>query len=432
MDQALQNEGLLCDGAQCVVHSSIGVPFICASANPEQFIATTPSSYQGNIPQCPVQPMQTSLQVAEMLVNNYIGEIDDVAVTSTPTGVIVDFEGEMLGFGGEMTVAVCLPYTCVHPKEVPLAPPLPGLMIDMTCPEGISLCKRVMEAPQLTKLGWGTQSDLASLLHQHTPRTLNIRPVNFVDIQLRFSTSPSKRLGLSRALRELAPHLKQLVDVPSKDSVIQWDHAYARNGKAMPFPLSNDHMHYALDDIHRIATVLQQGGGWTTPVGTTSPGGTVGSDVPLLQMACGYDDLIPEHRGVSATSVSLQACTEGPLCVPVNDLCSGAIVNLQPRHEWSAVCQVSTDEQSAIARDPWGLRWFYKQRKAYLRAQRNRAPLEEQRRRQVVLVRHIGNVFHQLGGIDNRSLHLSPYDARTLAQCWKEWRPQLHRVGVNI
>lgn len=161
--------------------------------------------------------------------------------------LLIDFEGEMLGFGGMMTSAAVRFLNDTR---------TPGLFVDMETAVGIQLMRELLEAPTLQKLVWGAESDCAALLHQQRPVELGIRPVNLMDVQLMYSPTPDKRLSMKKALeRIIEAHPQALAKLPPKDC-IEWDGPYSRNERVLTRPLSAQHVTYAVDDLCRLELVL--------------------------------------------------------------------------------------------------------------------------------------------------------------------------------
>lgn len=171
--------------------------------------------------------------------------IDSTWNTSRFDIVYCDFEGEMLGPGGVLTLA-----TFMHEDEN-----RPGVLIDMTCAKSASMTKMILECKHLQKVGWGLElSDLPCLMHAHDTFE-RILPVNLVDIQLLFSTSVKKRLGLQKAMNILRRlHPEHMQPFPNKDC-IPWDKFYSKNRGLFKYPLSDNNIQYAANDVVIIALV---------------------------------------------------------------------------------------------------------------------------------------------------------------------------------
>ena len=403
-------------------YSSLGVPFILFSDQLDTFVQH-PSVATNR----PYTPNELDVLRRE-LVRLYLGQPGS---SQKPSAVVADFEGEMLGFGGEMTVATFLPYMCettntdrnpTRSQTDHLLPPapLPGLCIDMTGPTGISLCKEIMEHSDLCKLVWGMESDCAAMLHQHYPRYLDILPTNAVDVQLRFSKTPSKRLALHEALKTAAntPHesfRENISQLPNKTDVIHWDELYARNKRAMPFPLCEKHLLYALDDTHRVDLVIRIGGGWVVDEMAPPPTENDLTTLHTETFMCGYD--------------------QRPYSVEVpNAVCPGLVKNdgLLPTHTWWVTVQLSKIELQALRNDPHGMRWFYRQRNTFELSCYNNHPHTQQLRRAVVIQRHIQNLLRDCGGVEYLKEHFSPSDVKNVREMHVKLLNVLNDAGVVV
>lgn len=160
--------------------------------------------------------------------------------------IIFDAEGEMLGFGGMMKIVT---FMFLNQRDIQ------GLVVDMTCEQSISLARDILTNDYLQKIAWGIESDLSSLMHQRIPLALSIIPVNVFDLQKMFTKQQKYAFGMKKALsciRDRDPNL--LLNLPSKD-IIEWNEPYSKNKEALPFPLSDKHIKYSVDDLHRIAII---------------------------------------------------------------------------------------------------------------------------------------------------------------------------------
>ena len=89
--------------------------------------------------------------------------------------ILADFEGENLGWGGELLCAQFLPTASLdaslRPANQPAAAKTPtcGLLIDARSSAAMAIVRRIMQGEQLTKLIWGADGDLASLRHNILP-----------------------------------------------------------------------------------------------------------------------------------------------------------------------------------------------------------------------------------------------------------------------
>jgi hypothetical protein len=138
--------------------------------------------------------------------------------------LIVDFEGDMPGYGGEIVCAQLMWTNAIEAKT--LAPPAsglgatpclpPGMLIDMRDADSRAIVKGIMETESITKLIWGADGDcvtLANPLGADAP----ISSRNVVDVQLGFST-PSRRIGLARILDTVKAEEQQL-QLSKKDAI---------------------------------------------------------------------------------------------------------------------------------------------------------------------------------------------------------------------
>jgi len=173
--------------------------------------------------------------------------------------VVADFEGEMPGHGGELVTAAFLPTGAVDRDTLKWLPaegkPVErGLLLDLRCGLGVKVLKEIMESTQITKLIWGADMDLQSLMHQKYPMMfLDVHPRQVVDVQLAFS-EPNFRLGMSKMLERIPARFVE--GLPSKGQ-IAFDEFHSRNRRAMALPLSRIHAAYAMDDLHRIEAILR-------------------------------------------------------------------------------------------------------------------------------------------------------------------------------
>jgi len=224
-----------------VMRSTLGCPFIVVSSG--QLVEAVPP---------PSSPAQVRRLVAtvQQLVNGY--EADR-------TVLVADFEGEMLGYGGELITAAFVPTPSVEPGTLRKLETDEdvfaryGLLLDMRCDEGINLVRQIMESFRITKLIWGADSDISSLRFQAFPREVSVKPHHVVDVQLAFST-PSWRLGLARALAQVPSEITKAL--PDKKG-IDFDGPHSKNRRALVLPLGEQEARYAADDLHRVEAVLR-------------------------------------------------------------------------------------------------------------------------------------------------------------------------------
>lgn len=430
-----------------VALSSLGHPFLLISANVGNFVqAVEEEAVEAEKCKRCAGP---DVACTDASVTAYHAAlVAAYCTTPTLTRVVVDFEGEMLGFGGEMTMATFVPYMDTgRDVAVSVAGSVPGLCIDMTSESGIALCRTLMECPTLCKLVWGASSDCAALLHQHYPRSLGVTPRALLDVQLRFSESPKRRTGLAKAIAHVqTQHPDAFAGLPDKATAIDWNRAYATNQKAIPFPLSHTHLRYALDDVHRVARVL------------TSLGGCGADDLtmcaPVVRRQFRAYDGQPYTLRVEGDESGEAAVHDGATfdptifaTLPSDSLapCPGSWF-ARP-HAWSVVAQMSAQEQLALEGDPFGIHWFFREYKMFNIARRNRHSAAQQQRRAVVLQRHLYNVFRRVrvneprmnaegdnrsGGALIPSAPLAPSTVRRMLQTHVELKVFLKKKRVHV
>eukprot|EP00404_Azadinium_spinosum_P021654 CAMPEP_0180622640 /NCGR_PEP_ID=MMETSP1037_2-20121125/35793_1 /TAXON_ID=632150 /ORGANISM="Azadinium spinosum, Strain 3D9" /LENGTH=469 /DNA_ID=CAMNT_0022642903 /DNA_START=67 /DNA_END=1473 /DNA_ORIENTATION=- len=172
--------------------------------------------------------------------------------------MLIDFEGEMPGYGGELTTAqLQLTSTVAAETLVPQALPCsqrfraPGLFIDLRSEPCIAMVRRVLESSAITKLGWGSEGDCQSLIYQELPVPLRISPVAVIDAQLAFDAN--YHISMARMLEHVPQHL--LTGLPGKEQ-IDWDAFHSQNRRALPMPLGQRSAMYAIDDMHRMEAII--------------------------------------------------------------------------------------------------------------------------------------------------------------------------------
>jgi hypothetical protein len=182
---------------------------------------------------------------------------------SEEENILSDFEGEMPGFGGDLSCAQFLPThaiengtlrdKCVYPTcNTPklCSPYTAGLLVDLRDSSGIMITQSIMNTDTFTKLIWGATGDLTSLRYQNNLGTIMSK--NVVDVQLGFS-SPGRLLGMGKAVESLPYAFKK--GLPNKDQGHDWS-PRAMNRRCVPLPLSQSFAKYAMDDLHRIDAIL--------------------------------------------------------------------------------------------------------------------------------------------------------------------------------
>ncbi|CAJ1352293.1 unnamed protein product [Effrenium voratum] len=170
--------------------------------------------------------------------------------------ILADFEGEMLGYCGELSTAALLETWVVDGYLRPLRVryshfPL-GLLIDLRSDACIRAFRPLMESPTITKVMWGADADFESLMHQEIPISLKVDPKAVTDVQLAFSNG-DRRLGMARMLERLPPNLQAAL--PDKKQ-IDWHAHHSQNRRALHLPMSLLEATYAMDDLHRIEAIV--------------------------------------------------------------------------------------------------------------------------------------------------------------------------------
>lgn len=176
--------------------------------------------------------------------------------------ILTDFEGEMPGWGGELTVAQFLPTAAINADLDPMhleGEPRNdvnlwgyGLLVDMRTPETMALVRRIMQSRSLTKLIWGCDGDLTSLRFQRSLPGGKTVGRNVIDIQLAYSELPC-RLGMATMLTRVPLSIQE--GLPRKG---QNDYSpHAMNKRVWHFPMLPELQLYAMDDLHRIECILR-------------------------------------------------------------------------------------------------------------------------------------------------------------------------------
>jgi len=170
--------------------------------------------------------------------------------------LLADFEGEMLGYCGELSTAAVLATPVLDQLLRPVSLqrthfPL-GLLLDLRSRACIDAFRPLMESPKIMKVMWGADADFESLIHQEIPIHLKIEPQAVTDIQLAFS-SGDRRLGMARMLERLPSNL--VAALPDKKQ-IDWHAFHSQNRRALHLPMSIMEATYAMDDLHRIEAIL--------------------------------------------------------------------------------------------------------------------------------------------------------------------------------
>ncbi|CAJ1366434.1 unnamed protein product [Effrenium voratum] len=225
-----------------VLRSSLGCPFIVLSDT--------------EVVEGIDQPTQQDFCRLLMLARGFLARCG-----ATYSTLLVDFEGEMPGHGGEISIAQ-LQYTAVLDPRTLAARRLnrnqdqrfqsPGFLIDLRSPLCIELIRQVMEDPFITKILWGANGDCQCLMYQQRPRPLGIRPQRIIDAQVAFDNQ--NRIGMAKMLGQVPNEIK--AGLPTKEDQIKWDFFHCKNDRALSLPLSRQSALYAVDDLHRIEAIL--------------------------------------------------------------------------------------------------------------------------------------------------------------------------------
>ena len=154
------------------VYSPLGTPFLVVGGNVEvPFIASI------------VPPSPEDFEAVKAECDCVVGDWIDRRVV-----LLCDFEGENMGWGGDLNMAQFLETDVVDAERqefvsgAGVSPASVGLLVHSKCEFGKELIKRVMESESVTKIIWGADSDLASLRHQlDLP---SIRSQSVIDVQV--------------------------------------------------------------------------------------------------------------------------------------------------------------------------------------------------------------------------------------------------------
>jgi len=235
-EEASGNGPLSSDLEPFITHSSLLCPFLVIS--------------EAELVQGMQAPSPAQFSRIVELVNAYITKCEEQEVVMK-----ADFEGEMPGHGGVLTIAQLqvtstLDSHTVAPRALPvqLSRTL-GLLIDLRTEPCITLLRRIMESPRITKLLWGASGDFQCLLYQALPVALRTRPAAVIDIKCGFHS-----LGMAQMLTHLPPD--RLVGLPNKEQ-IDFDSFHCMNRQALAPPISVHAAKYAMDDLQRIEIILR-------------------------------------------------------------------------------------------------------------------------------------------------------------------------------
>ncbi|CAK9067888.1 unnamed protein product [Durusdinium trenchii] len=188
------------------------------------------------------------------------------ACHETKAVLLVDFEGEMPGHGGEISIAQ-LQFTKVLDPKTFLPRRLnprqcfqaPGLLIDLRCTNCIDVIRQVMGSPQILKVLWGANGDCQCLMYQLRPEYLGVDPKMIIDAQVAFDDRV--RIGMAKMLESVPAEIQE--GLPTKKAQIDWDLFHCENRRALELPLVAQKALYAVDDLHRIEAIL----GTKQPIG---------------------------------------------------------------------------------------------------------------------------------------------------------------------
>jgi len=223
-----------------MLRSSLGCPFLVLSEN--QLVDSVPA------------PSVEAFQRLKRLVKGFIDTCELLGAV-----LLVDFEGEMPGHGGEVSIAQ-LQFSQVLDSKT-LCPrrlhPLqrfqtPGFLIDLRSSTGVEIIRQVMGSYTLLKILWGAQGDCQCLMYQLRPCYIGVYPINTLDAQVAFDER--NLIGMGKMLQTVPAETK--AGLPVKEEQINWDAAHCENKRALALPLSRESALYAVDDLHRIEAIL--------------------------------------------------------------------------------------------------------------------------------------------------------------------------------
>lgn len=173
--------------------------------------------------------------------------------------LLADFEGEMPGHGGEISIAQLQFSEVLDPASlIPrrLAPEhsfqAPGLLIDLRCPNCVDVIREVMGSPRILKVLWGANGDCQCLMYQRRPVHIGVDPQMLIDAQVAFDDRV--RIGMAKMLESVPAEIQK--GLPTKQAQIDWDAFHFENRRALELPLSPQKALYAVDDLHRIEAIL--------------------------------------------------------------------------------------------------------------------------------------------------------------------------------
>jgi len=223
-----------------VLRSSLNCPFLVLSQI--QLVKEIPA------------PTPEEFQRLKHLVTSFVG-----ACNQRNAVLLADFEGEMPGHGGEISIAqlqlteVLDPQNLmprrVNPQQCFQAP---GLLIDLRCYDCIDVIQEVMGSDRIWKLLWGANGDCQCLMYQQRPVHIGVDPKKLIDAQVAFDDRV--RIGMAQMLESVPAEIQ--TGLPTKKAQIDWDLFHCENRRALELPLSRQKALYAVDDLHRIEAIL--------------------------------------------------------------------------------------------------------------------------------------------------------------------------------
>ncbi|CAE7267034.1 cspA [Symbiodinium pilosum] len=223
-----------------LLHSSLDCPFLVLSEG--QLVESVPA------------PSREAFHRLKQLVRNFIDTCEEYGAA-----LLVDFEGEMPGHGGEVSIAQ-LQFTQVLDLKT-LSPlrlhPLqrfrcPGFLLDLRYPSGVEIIRQVMGSQKILKILWGAQGDCQCLMYQLRPCYIGVYPVGTLDAQVAFDANIL--IGMAKMLQTVPSETTD--GLPVKEEQINWDAAHCENKRALAVPLSRESALYAVDDLHRIEAIV--------------------------------------------------------------------------------------------------------------------------------------------------------------------------------
>ncbi|CAE7804423.1 unnamed protein product [Symbiodinium sp. CCMP2592] len=125
--------------------------------------------------------------------------------------IIQDFEGEQIGYGGEILMAQLKPSFVLdascNARKLNFNTPdtrLPVLILDLRCLPCVQLLRDLQRNDRIMKISWGSERDFHGLMYQREPLPILAELHNVLDAQLAFSISSRYLVGL-KAVPGLLP-----------------------------------------------------------------------------------------------------------------------------------------------------------------------------------------------------------------------------------